>query len=90
MLGKIGIVEKAILKPAFTDSEIETRDLFSITKNLQHVKSEDGVKIAIYLGITLSRTNEWLQFDGLLERIDDLLDDLKVDNFLEKRNQQKL
>lgn len=78
-------VQHEILKPAFNDSEMDG-DLSSITENLRHVKSEDGVKAAIYLGIIkLSWTNEWLQFDKLLERIDNILDDMKVDNFLEKR-----
>lgn len=81
-------VEQLILKPAFKDSEIGTGDLSSITENLKHVKSEDGVKVAIYLGIIkLSWTNEWYQFDKLLELIDKLLDDMKIDNFLAKRGQ---
>lgn len=79
-------VKHAILEPAFKDSEI-TGDPSPITENLKHVKSEDGVKAAIYLGITQSWTNEWLQFDKLLERIDNLLDDMKIDSFLEKRGQ---
>ena len=87
-------VQHTILKQAFKDSEIGEGegegegDLLLITEKLQSVKSEDGVKAAIYLGIIkLSWTNEWLQFDKLLERIDNLLDDMKIDSFLEKRGQ---
>lgn len=78
-------VEGSILEPAFTDLEIETGDIRfnKITENLKHVKSEDGAKMVIYMGIIkLSWTNEWAQFDTLLERIDYLLDDMKIDNFL--------
>jgi hypothetical protein len=83
-----GTVEHAILEPAFADSEIEAGDLSSVTKNLKLVKSEDGVKVTIYMGIIkLSWTNEWSQFDNLLERIDKLLDDMKIDNFLSERGQ---
>lgn len=82
-----GTVERAILEPAFATSEIEGGDLSSITENLRQVKSEDGVKLAIYMEITLSWTNEYFQFDNLLERIDNLLDDMKIDNFLAKKGQ---
>jgi hypothetical protein len=83
-----GTVEHEILEQAFEDSEIEKGDLSSITKNLKYVKSEDGVKMAIYMGIIkLSWTNEWAQFDNLLERIDNILDDMKIDKFLEKIGQ---
>jgi hypothetical protein len=81
-------VEQAILEPAFAASEIEGGDLSSVIKNLKLVKSEDGAKVAIYMGIIkLSWTNEWSQFDKLLELIDKLLDDMKIDNYLEKRGQ---
>jgi hypothetical protein len=76
-------VKHTILNKAFKDSEIDNADLLSIAENLQRVKSEDGVKVAIYLGIPkLSWTNQWLQFDRLIERIDDILDDMRIDNFL--------